>query len=293
MWLIPVFFRIIFAYLIAPGLIKKMTDEPARTRKLVWQFGLAAIFAVGLAVLAGANLADPRIAIVLLIGAVNAFACYCQWRAMAISLSKTSIFTQADDLIAIGLGYIFLNEASFVGLGLGIGIALAIGSALLLSVVKSRGSKNSVQGKNERSLLMWVGAYSLIWGGAMFSYRWFAVQNVSPFAFMAAWYAGSFVGAVGVYFAMGKEEAGRPLTRRQTSIVACLAVVIVASNLAAYWTTVFAPITVAQPIFQIAEMVFPTLIGLYVFKEKKDLGRIDKLAFAVGMAGGVIIALSY
>jgi hypothetical protein len=55
----------------------------------------------------------------------------------------------------------------------------------------------------------------------------------------------------------------------------------------------YAPTTVVQPIFQVTEMVFPTLIGLIVFKEGKNLSCLEALAFAIGLGGGLVVAFSY
>src|SRR3989344_9413055 len=109
-WQVPVILRIVIGYLILPVLTKKIAKAPSRTRNLVWQYFLAAVFALIFAAIQGAELFQSRVLIVMLIGAFNAFACYCQWRAVDISLSKTSIATQWDDLITLGLGYLVLKE---------------------------------------------------------------------------------------------------------------------------------------------------------------------------------------
>jgi hypothetical protein len=40
-------------------------------------------------------------------------------------------------------------------------------------------------------------------------------------------------------------------------------------------------------------MVGPALIGLYVFGEREALARRDQAYFALGLAGGLLVALSF
>jgi hypothetical protein len=54
-----------------------------------------------------------------------------------------------------------------------------------------------------------------------------------------------------------------------------------------------APQTIVQPLFLVGEMIAPALIGLYVFAEREALDRQEQLYFAVGLLGGVLVALSF
>jgi hypothetical protein len=62
---------------------------------------------------------------------------------------------------------------------------------------------------------------------------------------------------------------------------------------AAYSAYRMAPQTIVQPLFLVGEMVGPALIGLYVFGEREALARRDQLYFAIGLAGGLLVALSF
>ena len=62
---------------------------------------------------------------------------------------------------------------------------------------------------------------------------------------------------------------------------------------AAFWAYRLAPQTVVQPLFLVGEMVGPALVGLYVFGEREALDRLEHLYFAVGLVGGVLVALSF
>ncbi len=295
-WQIPVMCRVIIGYMIAPALIKKIATAPSRTRSLVWQYFFSAVFALSIALIAGANLWETRVIAVAIIGAFNAFACYCHWRAVDISLSRTSLFTQADDLICLALGYIILGEGKFLSTWLGIGLTLSLVSVSIFTFAKTRTPKADNAQKPEQkkwTIGIWVMLYSVIWGVAVFSMRYFSLQGMSLPGYIAAWYSGSYIGALVVFLLGGKKEAGAPLKRAQILRVAPLSLVIWLSLMSVYWAKMLAPITVVQPIFQVSEMIFPTLIGLWIFKEAKEMNIWSRLAIVLGLAGGTIIALSF
>ena len=287
--------RIVFGYMIAPTLIKKIATAPSRTRSLTWQYFFSAILALSVALFAGANLWEQRVIAVAVIGAFNAFACYCHWRAVNISLSRTSLFTQADDLICLALGYIILGEGKFLSTWLGIGLTLSLVSVSIFTFAKTRVPKtDNAQNESKKwTIGVWVMLYSVIWGVAIFSMRYFSLNGMSLPSYIAAWYSGSYIGALVVFLLGGKKEAGAPLKKAQILRVAPLSLVIWLSLMSAYWAKMLAPITVVQPICQVSEMIFPTLIGLWIFKEAKELNIWSRLAIVLGLAGGTIIALSF
>jgi len=61
----------------------------------------------------------------------------------------------------------------------------------------------------------------------------------------------------------------------------------------AYEAYRLAPQTIIQPLFLVGEMVGPALIGLSVFGEREALARSDQLLFAIRLAGGILVALSF
>jgi hypothetical protein len=54
---------------------------------------------------------------------------------------------------------------------------------------------------------------------------------------------------------------------------------------AAFWAYQLAPQTIVQPLFLVAEMVGPALIGLYVFGEREALDRSEQLYFILRLGG--------
>ena len=59
------------------------------------------------------------------------------------------------------------------------------------------------------------------------------------------------------------------------------------------WPNSLAPIVVTTPVFQVSEMIFPTLIGLYIYNEKKNFNWLGWVAMGLGLVGGLIIAFSF
>ena len=295
-WLLPIILFIVFGRLVAPIVLKHMANaKRGRTRRLVWQFGLAALLAFT-AALASGKLHEIRltdVVIMSLIGLANSFACYCQWRASAVSLSRTALYTQGDDLLCMSLGYIVLGESRFLTPSLGFGVALAVGAAVVYSLVTARAKHADGQPANE-TIAHWIVFYSIIWGVADFSKRYFALKGLSVFNYTALWYASSALGAFFIFKLGGAEERGDPLPKRQAvSLMLPAAAIIVVSNMLTYWAFALAPITVVQPINQVSEMIFPFLIGLFVFKEAKKLTTGSKWTMISGLVGGIIIAFSY
>jgi hypothetical protein len=72
-----------------------------------------------------------------------------------------------------------------------------------------------------------------------------------------------------------------------------LSFLVVVTMSAAFWAHRLAPQAVAQPPFLVGEMVAPAPVGLYVFAEREALDRLEHLYFAVGLVGGVLVALSF
>jgi drug/metabolite transporter (DMT)-like permease len=123
--------------------------------------------------------------------------------------------------------------------------------------------------------------------------RYLSLQGMPLQNYLAAWYLGSFIGALIVFVLGGRKERGEPLTGKQMVQVASLAVVLWVSLGLEYWSKMLAPLTVVQPIYQVSEMVLPTFIGLWIFKERLGLNYKAWVAIGAGLLGGMIIALSY
>lgn len=293
-WLFPVSLQMFFSQITNPILIKNINSKESRSRALVWQYVFAFSVAIVVAIIFGVQLWDYRVAIVIGIGIVNALACYCYWRAVSISLSKASIFGRLGNLTSFALGYIFLGETKFFNPMLVIGLILYLITMAMFVFAKKQtsNSQDHVVNPSKIPLGLWVTAYSVAWGAAIFAMRCLAVGGMTTPSYLLSWYGGSLIGALIVFFIAGKKEAGPALSKKQILLTALLALGIAAALGAAYWAQSLAPITVIQPIIQVGEMIFPVAIGLWIFKEVKKLNFWTGLAMVIGAMAGIFVALS-
>lgn len=279
-WQTMIAIYILLAYVLHRIILKKVSALPSRTKNLLWNYFITAILST-IFVLAFNKLNFSwNYFVILIIGTFNAFACYCQWRSIDISLSKTSIFTQADDLIAMLLGYILLNETKFLNPLLFLGIVLCVSSAFVFW-------------KTKKEIILWILIYSIIWGIAIFSMRYFALEKVNILNYASAWYQGSLIGASLIFIFKAKEERINPINNKQLLLVIPLAIITWTCLMIQYKIFELTPITVAQPILQISEALIPTIIGLWLFKERKELKLSEKIAVASGLIGAIIIVIAY
>ncbi|MEO5927975.1 MAG: hypothetical protein ABIO72_04615 [Patescibacteria group bacterium] len=293
-WQIPVICRIVAAHMVTPILSKKLAGERSRTRSIRLMFFVCALLAASVTLITRTPIVfDTSLALVCGLGALNSFAVYSMWRAQAISLSRQALFTMMDDVIPVVMGYFLLGEKKLFNLWLAVGVLICFGGAFI-NTLFSRKQEAAKSGESKDwHIFIWIGFYSLIWGVARFAFRYFAVDGMPMSTFIMAWYGGSFIGSNIVMFLAGKKEMGPPLPRRQIVPVSLLAIVIALCLGLEYWASTYAPLAVTQPIFQVTEMIFPVLIGLFYFKEAKALTWQMKATFAVAFAGSLIIALSY
>ena len=296
-WQVPALLTILIAYILQPYLIKKVANASGRARNLVLQYFFATVL-ISFSVLVLHLLGlirfgiDRGMLIVTGICLINGFACYAHWRATAINMAVTSVSTWADDLTGMLLGYWFLSEGRYLSPALGLGIMFVFGSVLIFAF-----AKNSLQGVSNQNLgriYFWIGSYSLIWGGLNFLMRYFSLAGMLWWQFLMSWYIGSFIGSCILFLFSDDAErgVGVPLKESVRGPL-MLSFCIVTSSGTLYWTRSLAPMVIATPVFQVSEMVFPTLIGLWVFHERKNFNFLGWLAMALGLVGGLIVAFSF
>ncbi|OGY63547.1 MAG: hypothetical protein A3I89_02080 [Candidatus Harrisonbacteria bacterium RIFCSPLOWO2_02_FULL_41_11] len=296
-WQVPAVLTILIAYIFQSFLIKKVANAPGRARNLVLQYFFAATL-IWLFVIISDLLGlikfgiDTRMLMVTGICLINAFACYAHWRATAINMAVTSVSTWADDLTKMFLGYLFLHEGQYLNPTLGLGILFVFGSVLIFAL-----AKNSLQGISSQNLgriYLWIGSYSLIWGGLGFLMRYLALGGMLWWQFLISWYLGSFIGSCILFLFSDDVERGVNVPLKESVRgPLMLSFCIVASLGTSYWTNSLAPIVVTTPVFQVSEMIFPTLIGLYIYNEKKNFNWLGWVAMGLGLVGGLIIAFSF
>lgn len=299
-WYMPVFYRVALAA-VGQGVIKHLAsvNEPrAFARRFVLQFLFGAIIAVFVGVLIGGAWNLSTLSAIATIGALNAFAAYCQWSAIAINLSRTALFTFFDDILGMVLVFWILGEGSFLSTGSIIGIELSFVALVLFAIYRTR--QGDVRERDSAALYLYIALYSVIWGVVIFLMRyWGAVKGVPIHQFLSAWYVGSFVGAALLFPAIVRirnrktqSVSSAESVRGELVWVLALGVFIVGSQWFTYWSYILASPLFVQPIFLLGEMIVPVIIGLYIFGEHKELSLFEWGLFALGIIGGYLIALS-
>lgn len=291
-WQLIICLAFLYQYGMVQIVIKKIgVAEGSRTRKLVWQYFFAASLALITAVISGQINLSRSFIIVAIIGAANAFACYCHWRAYDISMSRTAVLSNLDDLTAMGLGYMILGEARILTPYLAAGIVLSIISTIIFARAKHRNKPSD--GRFKDRLVIWVLGYTIVWGIAMFSMRFFSVRGMDMPTYVVAWYGGAWVGALLTRFMMGRDEAGLPLAHSQKAKVLFLALCIWTSLMLGVFIRKFTPITIIQPIQLVAEMSIPAIIGLTIFGEAHGMSRREIAAITIGIVGITLILIFF
>lgn len=289
LWVVPVLLRIGTAGVLVPYTIKKVAIDGAITKRLTVQFIICAFIAIIVATIADTLSVTTSVILVTIIGFINSLGALAQWKAMQLNLTKTSAFTYGDDLIAMFLAYIILHEGIHLTPTIIIGIIATIGATIMLTYSSSRDKNHATL-----RLLIWVGIYSLIWGLAAFGGKYFAVKKMPVSAFLLGWYVGSAIGAITIFVLWKSERLrGIHVTKKDLSSGIISAFGIMASLALAYWAYQLAPMLIVQPIFLITRMIFPALIGLWVFNEIKHLKKYEALWFSVAGVGGLCVAIAY
>ncbi|MFA4833944.1 MAG: hypothetical protein WC619_03805 [Patescibacteria group bacterium] len=304
MWGMLIVVRVLTAYILFPITLKKTLERiknlptPRKVVLIIWQFLLCLSFSIALAIVAkitGFGRLDWQFnylwAVVAILGVFNAYACYCQWRAMDTNLSKTAIGTQLDDAIAIALGYFFLGEKKFFGFQLVAGIALCFAAGFILIGFKA-GEENSANRRLAKNVLK----YSVIWGVAGAAQRFFNLEGLPIFNFLVCWYGGSAIGALLIHLfgkIVKKEKVSFWLDEEDKKKLPAVAFFVWVSLVLGYLIANHVRISIYQPIFLVSEAVLMAFIGLYYFHEKKEMKTREWAAIAIGLAGVMIVGTSY
>jgi hypothetical protein len=295
-WYVPVVLRIVVTYVALPILVKPLAEHPARAPILALQF----LGAVGLALPAALILGQGTLHVpVAVVGFFTGLAAYAYWRAIDLSLSRTALFAFWDDLIAIGLSYSLLHEGQFLNAWMLAGIGMSVLAVILFTVHDYVAGHASVkdQAPVPRVHFLYIGLYSVILGLGVFFMRYIGLQDIGLARFLVNWYGGAGA-AAGLLVLTLRVRMSTPavpvgLSRQEWLRLSAGSLLILVAVGSAYGAYRLAPQTIVQPLFLVGEMVGPALIGLYVFGERETLARRDQAYFALGLAGGLLVALSF
>src|SRR3989338_993950 len=281
---------IISGSLVAKILIKRFSASPARIQWLVGQYAFCALFSFLYLGFAGTKIEWPLLALFIALGMVSSLSTYAQWRAIDMSMSVTSLCTPAGGLIALLLGYLFLGEARYVNSGVAAGLVIT-----LIAVGIFTGTR--IAPRHERihpgRLIKYIAMMSIMAGVVIFLMRLFAQHGIPLPLYVTGWYTGTFIGSLLLYFLKGRNKERISLSLKDLGLLAILGVSIWTAKTFLYVTLSQAPITVVEPIFQVSEIIIPSLIGLYVFHEITLFNLLQRFSFVLGVIGSVLLAISY
>src|SRR3989344_1146281 len=300
-WYIPVILGLLIRDLFTSVLLKKAVISGGRQQRFFLQFFFAFMLASPIFLYLGNTSADyilsPDFFKIFGIGMFNATATMFYWKAIDISLSKTSLFLFLDDIIAITLSLIFLGEYAILNTTMLAGLAMGLLSIILFTIYYKIPRANSASPRLPAIFFFYVFIHSVMHGLLLFSLKYLAADGVSKPNFLFGWYGGALMmaGLALVFSRKNKKEnkAERAFTKKNVKLMVPIGLAIVSSLGLAYLSFQLAPPVVIQPIFFVSPMILPTLVGFFYFKEVKTIDTKEKLIFALGAAGALVIPFSY
>lgn len=290
-WLVPVALYIVAAYVGVRWLSKHLANMDDQTKRLTINYafctGIGAVFA-----LATGALAFNKAFLMIMIfgGGFNAIAIMSSWKASKVSLSKTSLLSFGDDLVAMLLAMLFLGDAKYLNTPSTVGMLLCVATGVLFWLhSRNKGVENAAFYRN---VLLYSGA----WGLANFVIRLFALNKLPVGEFIFAWYLGSFV-TMAVTLVIERVRDGRSgastprpsYALKDYAWVALLALSIAGCLAIQYWALSLAPATAVLPLLLVAEAIVPTVVGLVIFKEAKTFDRAQWAFSALGVTGTILL----
>lgn len=228
------------------------------------------------------------------LGFINSFAVYCNFRAVNMSLTKTSILRPLSSIMAIILGYLFLDEIKFLNKFILLGVLFCFSSTVLF-IINNKNNNNNEKyiSTDNRRFLGWISGVVVIFAFVSFFMRYFALEGITLTEFIASWYFGALSGSALLLLPARKNETFYKLSANNNIAVFLLAFFIWSAFILSYSATGIAPITVTEPILLVGGMIAPALIGLFWFKEIKKFSTSDYIGLISGVTGAIIIFFGY
>lgn len=268
-------------------LSKVATDSaPKKANGIFYQYLFCAIIAIFLYVFSGNNDPGPMLVWIGIVGLINAFGNYFQWRAFEISLSRSVLFLPLMEVWAVLLAILFLREGNLWNFQLILGAGLCFMAMWLFRLPKNNNGKKS---SLDKKWLFYTLGMVMIFGTASFLLKVFS-YTVNRETFLMAWYGGAFLGSIPIL--MLEKQNPLKVSKKTLMIVLPLSLAIIGSLFALYWTyQLGGPISLVSPLKGVLVTTIPIVIGWFLFKEKKTLSKAEKLGFLAGMAGIILILL--
>jgi hypothetical protein len=303
-WYVPLLMKFLFGNILTPVFTRKLSQGTYLPQKLAVQFLFCSVLALATALYIGNLTFDVNMMVISIVGFANAWAAYASWRAMAINMSKMSLFVLLNPGLSMALSVVFLGESQHLSTALVAGILLNLGAMFLMGradflVTKKDGQEKTVEDRQKnREFYLAVLTYSFIWGMANFFVKYWSLNNVPVGTYISGWYAGSLIGALSIVYAVSRNSQSKELfgknqlTRADLIRLIFVSVTILASLASIYWSHFLAPQLVVFPLLILGDKIGPILVGFLFFGERKKFSTQELVYLVVGVVGGVLIAFS-
>lgn len=288
--------RVIVAYSLIQYATKKIVGGNRRTERFLWQFAFTFIIAGIWVLISGDVVVNAAFWNVMLIGFIAGSGTFFSWKAIHLSQSRNALFTFWDDIIAMSLAFFVLHEGRFITAPIGIGIALSF-VALFGFIWYARCQKSEKEGLKPLPLIFYsyVGTYSIAWGLAVFGQRYWAFNDMPVSTFLFGWYVGALVAAALVFLVYkdaSEDQRSTALLGPKDIAATFVLAMLILSSLGLASVSYRLPQMIVQPIYLVAEMIIPSLIGLFIFHERKHFARFEWLFFGLGAIGALMVGIN-
>ena len=267
------------------AVLKHISDKLSIPKALLLQYLGAAVIVTIYAVISGNLEFSTAFYIVAVIGFFQVWNAYFQWKAYKYSLSKSVLLFPLAGVIAVVLAAIFLGENKIYDGWLIAGSALLFASAVLLSFQEF--------GKGEKVGLRWLlyatAAISIV-GVVIFMLKKFANDDIPHETFLFYYYNASLLGASVIAFIRRKE--GGVILDKKALIIPVASVGIVINLATTYWIFKLVEAGVIVPIMESLVAILTLAVGLFVFKEIKNVNKLHVVGFALGIIGAGLVIFS-
>lgn len=299
-WELAVALRILGGSLLGPIVFKLLGQVDPRERfyRIFLQYAWTVAFVACVALFWG-FIPSLELWPIFAIGALMPIGVFFQWKAMAMSPSRTGIFSEASSIVPLFLSAVFLGEWTvFTGnAGLVAGFVL-----VLVGVALHAYSDITNKRRGETATAMPLAFYgnalgfAFVFAFATFLENYWAKAGIRTPEFLVAWYLGAFLGSI-VLLAVTRHlprstQRAMPIKREQ--ILIFLGAVSIILSLGLQFTAfTLVQQTVALPIIAVGGIIGPALVGMLVFKEWKSIKGWAWLYFGISFVGALIMAFAH
>ena len=288
--------KIMAGSFIAPFLMNRLgsTDRRTQAERITLQFFFAICLAIVGVVFFGNLTITPTMYPIAVVGFIIPIGVFFQWRALAISPSRTALFMALIGVVAMMLAGTILQEWKEINPQRLVGIVvILIGITFFMRADRNR--SNGAEKSFGLSFYLSAAVFTAIFGGATFLMRHWAVAEVTPDQFLTAWYSGAFIGSLMILIPVSRS---RLFKRQQVSsesrwgkipMVFAVAVAIFLSLRFQFQSFELSPLLFVLPVYQVGDMVGPVVIGLFLLSERKDYSPQHWRALVVSIVGALTI----